>query len=608
MIGVVALLIIFFVIGIFKFKNDRLNRIFEKLLSSNWLFLFLSILFISSLIIFFGSFTHIFGKWDVILMRLLPFSMLIASISLESIIFQQIYSGGKLRFPAPLNRIQPLLKDKDNFQADPIKRNILLYVLIILIPVIITGFLVLLQKPALQNFRPSENDEIVYWHEIASFKQYGFTAGNFSFNELIANGIFSHFGGHGPVFGITYGLLGRLLGWRSSSGPLFNLIMICVSLGLFLWITRPNNRQSILLVFLLGLFFPLLYYIPTIMQESFNFSLAILICAFLVRLSRDNHPPIIIKICSILVLILATALRITWVFAAFPMFYFLWSKKSRHRLVGPIIVATLLSAGMIFLYVYWTSEYPVGFLYSILHQNSIKDVVILFLQHLKINSKLFFRTTEITKLEIVFQYQFLAVTLLYAINRKSKNSLSNANLFMLVSILIFTFFLYDYYDMRPLRTMACFLLVGLMSLPFFVDQRFLSWFIRIYIVINILTFGFFNQLYTSNLTDHFSVINFPMEQGFVKTIQDITVKPTESPWCNSLLTSYPYFNEVRILPPGIGINLLITQPENLEVKSHYIFLPITVYKKYNLGHTCDPLFESSGRIFCVRNDDNCSKK
>ena len=57
------------------------------------------------------------------------------------------------------------------------------------------------------------NDEIYYWHQIATFKRAGFNGGYYTYQEVPAPNL-SHFGTHGPMFPMIYGVLGYLVGWH----------------------------------------------------------------------------------------------------------------------------------------------------------------------------------------------------------------------------------------------------------------------------------------------------------------------------------------------------------------------------------------------------------
>src|SRR5260221_6993261 len=78
----------------------------------------------------------------------------------------------------------------------------------------------------LADCRPSWNDDVNYWNDIACFTRAGFGAGYCVVDERPAPAKWSHFGPHGPVFPLLYGLPARVVGWHPTSGPFFNLAVL----------------------------------------------------------------------------------------------------------------------------------------------------------------------------------------------------------------------------------------------------------------------------------------------------------------------------------------------------------------------------------------------
>src|SRR5438552_656405 len=79
---------------------------------------------------------------------------------------------------------------------------------------------------SLLDCAPSWGDEVHYWNEVACFVRAGFDGGYCVADERTAAATWSHFGPHGPGFPVSYGLLGRVLGWHPVSGPFFHLIVL----------------------------------------------------------------------------------------------------------------------------------------------------------------------------------------------------------------------------------------------------------------------------------------------------------------------------------------------------------------------------------------------
>jgi hypothetical protein len=128
------------------------------------------------------------------------------------------------------------------------------------------------------DFTTLWNDETVYWNEAAAFIRAGFDGGYITVDEKPARASFSRFGPHGPAFAVLYGGIGRVTGWRSYSPYLIHLVLIPLCAGSWLWVTR-HHRHRWAAGLLVACFFPLLYYLPTGMQNPLHLGIAFLLAA-----------------------------------------------------------------------------------------------------------------------------------------------------------------------------------------------------------------------------------------------------------------------------------------------------------------------------------------
>ena len=129
-----------------------------------------------------------------------------------------------------------------------------------------------------RDFTTLWNDETIYWNEAAVFRRAGFDGGYVTVNEKPATATFSRFGPHGPAFAVLYGSIGRLTGWRSYSPYVIHLLLIPLCAGCWLWVVR-RHRQAWAAALLVAAFWPLLYYLPTSMQDPLHFGIALLFAA-----------------------------------------------------------------------------------------------------------------------------------------------------------------------------------------------------------------------------------------------------------------------------------------------------------------------------------------
>jgi hypothetical protein len=168
-----------------------------------------------------------------------------------------------------------------------------------------------------------DNDEVGYFLQIKTFVAHGFNGGNFFLNDqLPASRI--HFGLHGPAFITIYGLLAWIVGWRNESAYIANLLIFLPS-WFFLLTTlgRDPARRIAVSLFALahGYFF---LFLPSVMQESFQISVAILMAALWTIASERRSAWAWTGLFGLTGIAMLT--RYTWGLAL-PMFFYSWLRQ-----------------------------------------------------------------------------------------------------------------------------------------------------------------------------------------------------------------------------------------------------------------------------------------
>lgn len=486
-----------------------------------------------------------------------------------------------------------------------------LYSILILLPLVSTLLLVRgIFQTNLTHFHVGWSDELIYRQEILTYKEVGFIGGYFSTDEQIAKSTFSHFGNHGPVFAVVYGSLGRILGFKEYSGPLFNIGIVCLSILLFLWIVKPNRKQSLFLLFVAGLNIPLTLYLPTLMQEGINQAVAILLAAFFVRLTRNDKVSTGLKIFALITLSFGALLRITWIVAAFPLFFFFRQERTKKWFVISTILALVFSAVMYMIYAYWTSPYTEGFLYGLLKQPTLTLMVKVLLARILQNFLSLIRLkTENQELATLFHYQLLAVILIFILFWKKNKSLIIANIFMLASSIMITMAFYVIGYWGDYRTLSPLLLISIVSLVFIMDDsKMLNGFVILLVLSNLVATPWFIRTYEAFHIDHFGTNHDPSAETIGIALSKLEYRENESPWCNSLFTNHGPYEEIRYLSPGIGLNALLQRDALYsKVNSHYLFVPQTFLDLNRLTKKCEPLFSLNGDVLCYMKGDGCEQ-
>jgi len=160
------------------------------------------------------------------------------------------------------------------------------------------------------------NDEIAYWNQIAAFERAGFGGGYTTVEEQPSPATFSHFGPHGPMFPMLYGSAARLVGWRSTSGPLFGLIAIGAGAAVFSALAEVPLIGTAVLV---GTFWPLAIALPHTMQEPLHYAFAFLLAGLSVRVLATDTPGTAVLVVTAVTLSLTSLVRPVWALLAIPL-------------------------------------------------------------------------------------------------------------------------------------------------------------------------------------------------------------------------------------------------------------------------------------------------
>jgi hypothetical protein len=212
-----------------------------------------------------------------------------------------------------------------------------------------------------------DNDEVIYFLQVKTFLAHGFNGGNFFLNDKIpASRI--HFGLHGPAFITLYGLFARVIGWHNYSPYVVNLLIFLAALLLLRLSLRSQPAARVvvaLFVLTHGYFF---LFLPSMMQESFHISVAILMAAVW-KFARDRQSGIAWTALFVLTF-MAMLTRYTWGLTL-PFFVFSFLQqcrpdRSRRLAAGvadgtaAVIASVILTYAAMRLWVFWTAPASVN--------------------------------------------------------------------------------------------------------------------------------------------------------------------------------------------------------------------------------------------------------
>jgi hypothetical protein len=460
----------------------------------------------------------------------------------------------------------------------------------------------------LRDFHPAWSDEVIYWQSINTFKEYGFDGGYFTFEELPAESGRIQMGTHGAAFAITYGGIARILGWELNSGPTFNLALIGISVFLALWIIKPNLLQLILFSLLISLAFPVLFYVPSTMQESLNYAFAILLGAFIIKLSKDEPSSLSVRFLAILLVFFASLVRITWIFAFFPVMFFSL-QHSKRRVLKTLVFSGVLSVIAYGVFAWWTSPYPDWFFYSVFGSGiPLADRILAFLGRFGENARVFFDTAhEVYTIELFLRGHFLIALLLLILMVKKNRNVALSGVFLLGTTLLAVVSLYDVGKFRDYRFLSPIVLLGFLLLLSITEKKnWLKWGMVALVLTNVFSVkGFLND-YQMHL-NQFGKNWDPLGDVYTAAIEELEFHENADPWCNSLLTQYISGENLKKLAPGIGLNIVLDPGGMTVIRSHYLFTTKDTIARWGLLDSCRILFEDENNVVCERTDDGCLK-
>ncbi|MDZ4765064.1 MAG: hypothetical protein SGI73_10985 [Chloroflexota bacterium] len=443
----------------------------------------------------------------------------------------------------------------------------LLYVLIAMIPIALTLILLVGGLGVrLADYQPIWVDELVYWHESATFDAVGFDGGYYTSGETPARASFTHFGAHGFGFAALMGGLARPFAWSYHTVPILNAFMLSAALALYLGVTRPRGVALWIAAAAIAAWYPLTLYLALTMQETFHHAVAAVLAAgfaILLRAEpspRARHSVIVVEI---VVLVIASLVRVTWSLAFFPLFLLAVPAApdgygQRRRWFSAFVIAFGIVAVSAGVYLWTTGVYSGGFLgvwtrelgrarffgVSLIANNMLNNLALL---------------VRGNPLEIVLRAQLIALGALSLISlvqagrthgRRGILPARDAALFafLLGTVLILQSALYDVFDWRDYRVFAPLVFLGLLVLIARGRWRIAGLLLALNLLALPSYWGVFNN---------FHLPKYTFERTRIAAFGDATaagiVYEADAPsaWCNTLLTSF-YTPELLALPPGIG--------------------------------------------------------
>lgn len=480
------------------------------------------------------------------------------------------------------------------------------------------------------------NDEIYYWHQIATFSKHGFSGGYYTFDEVSSSSV-SRFGAHGPVYPLLFGSLGRIFGWHYYSAAMFHLVLVTLSIAGFAYFANVRRRYMVVLGVLYVTFWPLMFFTPTLMEEGLHYVIA---AAFAVMFYRVGATEGVLsrraRFGWIFLFILASLLRPTWSFLLVPFLVYTGRKSARG------IAISLASAGFGVLaafgmFSYLTAPYPYGFVEFLRGTRGLGEQVRLMAKHAASNVEAILSPDNsllMTNLQRLQHAQVAALLLAFsvfgivAVVRRLRAAgrdrdlslrttrLSNfpflvhsANLGLVAAMLII---MYDIGSWRDYRTLAPHLLLTLLLLVAMAPRsRFGTALVIVVVVSNV---GFAHAYladYGTYRASTFSGAPARVSEFRSAVAGFLRYDPNAEPWCNTLLSSWPNGEalpqEILGVPAGIGVSLDYSGGVQAPLRSGYVLTSPENAKRLEFETDLEVLTETPHGTLYFNRDSGCER-
>jgi hypothetical protein len=445
------------------------------------------------------------------------------------------------------------------------------------LPALVTAMAVwFLLDARFEHFRPVLNDEVYYWHQIATFAKAGTNGGIYSIEEQAAP--FFRFGMHGPFFPMLYGSLAGSIGWYRHSAPLFNLAWLGVATLTALALARPAPRYAAIFAVALATFWPLPFWAATGMQESFHHGVGIIVGGALAAVIAGRRPRAALAVAAI-ALIVASLVRPSWALLLPVVGGLAAGPSTRKRDVAAgMLLAAVVGAGLVWIYARVVAPDPGGF--AFLRMGTLDTFTASARDNIAANvRRLQDVGDDFDGLELLHRAEYLYIVMAAALSavaltvrRRGRDAVPwLIHLVNVGGIAIAMVTLYQLTNQTEYRIVSGHLLATVVAL--LLAQRRLGVAVAgVVVVANIAAAGLFADSFRDNRTASFGWDPRPLRVFEEVVAPRLRYDPQAPAWCNTMLTS-EYPPEFIAVPPGIGISFIREwERQRVPLRSRYLFL------------------------------------
>ncbi len=197
------------------------------------------------------------------------------------------------------------------------------------------------------------NDELFYYKQVEGTIGFLYPRGYFGFNESHAEML--SYAAWSPVLVFPWILWGLVFGWNLLSPVICNIVLLCVTCALFVFLTKIKVKDMIALGVMMIAFTPFIRYMLSGMPEIICFCACILFAGLTVNyLSKENT----VKLIILFVLTAVMTLMRPYLFLFFVMPSFLAIKKYKAKGIIASVISGVATIGIyVFIKVKLSAEY-----------------------------------------------------------------------------------------------------------------------------------------------------------------------------------------------------------------------------------------------------------
>lgn len=452
---------------------------------------------------------------------------------------------------------------------------------VITIPFAIGQFLLWDRYDAsLLDAAPFWSDELYHWHQSATFSVAGFNGGFYTLDEIPARLDTFRFYAWGPFSYVIYGIIGAVLGFVLESYTLINAVVFALAIAVYIAIIRPDGRQLALLGVTLACFPPLLFYLPSIMQQVMFLGIAAVIAAGFARLFNNALSKTQITALALFIVI-ASLLRPTWAVLLLPLIVLARERRGLRQLIEAALVAGSIVIALSALFFVSAADFPhyrSGFISG--EAGGLLATISSLLDYFAFNLSIVFSAGSTVAIGQRLQiYLLIALSLCVGVvllwrewrgDDKHRTRLWEVafHLFNLGGLALLSMTLHEIIDGRDYRVMAPHLFLSLLLL---IAMR--RWVVSIIMTLSLL--ALYVPALDGNALQQYDEWTQPRYNGIVREQyaqwqplleENLSYDPeATNPWCNTLVSSFyyviPFAGDAGLIvavPPGIGLSWAYT--------------------------------------------------